>query len=270
MSQQQAASPAEVYEEFLVPGIHARWAPVLLEYAGPQPGERVLDVACGTGIVARKVAPLVGEDEAVVALDVSPDMLAVARDLPEPAGAAVEWQEGDATSLPLPDDAFDLVLCQQGLQFFADRAAATREMRRVLAPGGRVTLSVFRGLEHHPLFEALIGAEARYLGVPTEEVATPFTLGSADVLHSVLTAAGFQRVEVTPESRPVRLPSPKRFVTLTLLAAASIIPESEVDEEARADMVQTVSREVEPALQRYVEGEAVSFPMHAHIAVAYA
>ncbi len=92
-------------------------------------------MACGTGIVARYATPLLGAEGSVVALDVSPDMLAVARALPEPAGAAVEWQEGDATSLALPDSAFDLVLCQQGLQFFPDRAAAVREMRRVLAPG---------------------------------------------------------------------------------------------------------------------------------------
>ena len=89
-----------------------------------------MDVACGTGSVARHVAPLVGAEGKVVALDISPEMLAVARGLPAPAGATIEWREGNAIALTVPDDAFDLVLCQQGLQFFSDRAAAVREMRR--------------------------------------------------------------------------------------------------------------------------------------------
>lgn len=122
-------------------------------------------------------------------------------------------------------------------------------MRRVLVPGGRVVVSVFRGLEQHPLYEALMEAEARTLGVPTEVVATPFTLGDADELHRLFDAAGFRQIEITPESRTVRFPSPGQFVKLTLLAAASIIPEPEMDAAARAELVQTVSREVDGTLQ---------------------
>jgi ubiquinone/menaquinone biosynthesis C-methylase UbiE len=95
---------------------------VLLEYAAPQPGERVLDVACGTGSVARHVAPIVGTQGKVVALDVNPDVLSVARVLPSPSGATIEWLEGNAISLGLPDGAFDLVLCQQGYNFFLTAA----------------------------------------------------------------------------------------------------------------------------------------------------
>lgn len=269
MRQPQSTNPAEMYQEYLVPGIHARWTPVFLDYAKPTPGERVLDVACGTGIVARNVAPLVEAEGTVVGLDISPEMLAVARDLPAPEGAAIEWQQGDA-SVSLPDGDFDLVACQQGLQFFPGRAEAVREMRRVLAPNGRAVVSVFRGLQHHPLYEALIEAEARYLGTSVEAVATPFTLGSADELRALFDEVGFQRVEIAAESHPVRFPEPERFVALTVLAAASIISESEMDAEARAALVQTVSREVGATLQTYVEGDTVSFPMHAHIATARA
>ena len=269
MSEQPSTNPAEVYEEFLVPGIHARWTPVFLDYAKPQAGERVLDVACGTGIVARRVAPLVGTDGAVVGVDVNPDMLTVARSLPEPAGAPIDWREGNA-SVSLPDGEFDLVTCQQGLQFFPNRAAALREMQRVLASDGRAVVSVFRGLDHHPLYEALIEAEARYLGTSVEAVATPFSLGRADELRTLFDEAGFQQVEIASESHPVQFPSPERFVTLTLLAAASIIPETEMDAEARAEMVQTISRDVDATLQEYVAGDTISFPMHAHIVVAQA
>jgi ubiquinone/menaquinone biosynthesis C-methylase UbiE len=84
MNYMQKKSPAELYEEYLVPGVHDRWTPLLLEHAKPQPGEHVLDLACGTGIVARRIAPLVGSEGLIVGVDISPDMLAVARTLPPP------------------------------------------------------------------------------------------------------------------------------------------------------------------------------------------
>ena len=267
LRQQQDTSPAQVYEDYFVPGIHARWAPVLLGHAKPRPGERMLDVACGTGIVARRAAPLVGPEGAVTGLDINSDMLAVAREQPSPEGAAIDWQERDA-SVALPDGPFDLVVCQQGLQFFSDRAAAVRGMRRVLASGGRAVVSVFQCLAHHPLYEALIEAEARYLGTSVEAVATPFSLGSADELHSLFRSAGFRGVEVIAESQEVRFPEPERFVALTLLAAASIITEAEMDAETRSGLVQTVSREVDATLRKYVKGDTVAFPMHAHVAIA--
>ena len=120
-------SPAEVYERYLGRAIADPFTRVLLDCAGPQPGERVLDLAAGTGSVARHVAPIVGTEGRVVAVDINAAMLAVGRALPAPAGPPVEWREGDAVDLDLPDQSFDLVLCQQGLQFFPDRAAAVRE-----------------------------------------------------------------------------------------------------------------------------------------------
>jgi ubiquinone/menaquinone biosynthesis C-methylase UbiE len=156
-------TPAEMYERFFVPAMFAPWARVLLEYAAPQPGERVLDLACGTGVVARHVAPRIGATGRLIALDLRPGMLAVARSLPAPSGAAIEWREGDAVALDLPADSFDLVVCQQGLQFFSDRAAAVREMQRVLAPGGRLALNIWQGLERQPVFEAFAEAEVRHL-----------------------------------------------------------------------------------------------------------
>lgn len=269
MSQQQRPSPAEMYQQYFVPGIHARWTPLFLEYADPKPGERVLDVACGTGIVARNAAPLVGTEGMVAGVDINPDMLDVARDLPEPAGSAIEWKQGQASALP--DGTYDLVTCQQGLQFFPDRAAAVQEMRRVLASDGRAVVSVWRGLEHHTVYEALCEAEAQYLDISIEEVSTPFTLGDADELRSLLAEAGFQRVEIGSESSTVEFPSPDQFVTLTLFAAAALLPEfAEMDQESRFALVQTVSQEIDATLREYIEGDTICFPMHAHIAVAHA
>ncbi len=107
MTEQSSNNPAEIYDQYFVPAIFVPWTRVLLEHAAPKASEHVLDVACGTGVVARSVAPLIGPESKVVALDVSSDMLAVARALPAPAGAVIEWREGDA--LALPDGPFDLV-----------------------------------------------------------------------------------------------------------------------------------------------------------------
>src|SRR5688572_17718823 len=146
-----ALAPAEAYEDFVVHWQFRSWTAVLLAEAGLRPRERVLDLAAGTGIVAREAAPIVGEGGRVVALDMSPAMLAVGQRLPAPAGAAIEWLESDATRLPLPDATFDVVLCQQGLQYFPDRPSSVGEIKRVLTPGGRSVLAVWRSLEHHPV-----------------------------------------------------------------------------------------------------------------------
>src|SRR5437867_1567189 len=154
------ASAAELYERYLVPAIFEPWAMALVALAAPQPGERVLDVACGTGTVARLAAQHVGPTGQVMGLDVNPGMLAVALGLPPPQGVPIAWQEGDAMAMPLADAAFDVVLCQQGLQFFPDRAVALREMHRVVAPGGRVALRGWRSIQYSPGFALLAEVKA--------------------------------------------------------------------------------------------------------------
>jgi ubiquinone/menaquinone biosynthesis C-methylase UbiE len=175
-------SPAEVYEDFLVRWQFRPWTAVLLAEAALLPGEHILDLATGTGIVAREATPFVGDCGRVVALDINPAMLNVGRSLPEPAGASIEWLEGDAAALPLPDATFDAVLCQQGLQYFADRSAATAEVRRVLVSGGRALLVVWQALAHNPVQEALNAAGQCRVGVAP--LATAFGLGDASWLSS--------------------------------------------------------------------------------------
>ena len=167
-------SAPELYERYIVPAVTALWAADLVEWAAPGPGERVLDVACGTGVVARLAAEGVGAGR-VVGLDINAGMLAVARSLPPRAGLPIEWHEGSALSMPFPDAAFDLVLCQLGLQFFPDRPAALREMRRVLSPSGRLGLSVYSSIEHDPVAYALADALDRHLGPGHPRVGGPST-----------------------------------------------------------------------------------------------
>ena len=271
MSHQQNPNPAETYERYFGTTISDPWSHVLLEHAVAQPGERALDLACGTGSVARHIAPLVGAEGRVVALDINPEMLAVGRALPAPAGATIKWQEGNAVALALPDGAFNLVLCQQGLQFFSDRAAALREMRRVLTDGGRVVLSVWRDLQRHPVYEALFQATARHLGAALSDVALSFSLWNAEELSALLSDSGFQRTEVTPRSLDIHLPSPERFVQLTVLGAATSVPAfAQLDAAARGALVEAVTLETEAVAQHYRVGNQLVFPMSTHIAVACA
>src|SRR5262249_34449334 len=139
-------NPAEGYESYMVPTLFGPCAKILLQAADPKPGERVLDVGCGTGIVAREIASRMGATASVTAIDVSANMLAVARAASSREGLTIEWSEGNAEQLPFHDDAFDLVLCQFALMFVADKAVALSEMRRVVTENGRVLISVWQGL----------------------------------------------------------------------------------------------------------------------------
>ena len=269
MRHQQPRNPAEMYEQYFVPAMFLPWATILLRYASPQPGERVLDVACGTGIVARLAAPLVGADGQVIALDMNPAMLAVARALATPPGATIHWQEGNAMALPFPDDTFDVVLCQHGLQFVPDRVGAVREMHRVLVPGGRAVIIVLRALARHPVFEALITSLARHLSLPLHALMTPFALCDADELQSLFTGAGFAGIRILPESTAVRFPEPERFVPLAVSSSAAAVPGfAQLEGPVRAKLLETVRREIEPTICRYRNADVLTFPMFAHIAIA--
>jgi ubiquinone/menaquinone biosynthesis C-methylase UbiE len=269
MSHPEPGSAAETYEQYFVPAMFVPWANILLRHASPQPGERVLDVACGTGIVARLAAPLVGSNGQMVAVDVNPAMLAVARAHPAPSGATIHWQEGNAVALPFPDGTFDLVLCQHGLQFMPDRAGAAREMRRILSSGGRAFAIVFQALARHPVFEALIESAARHLSLPISAVMTPFAFPDGDELRALFVEAGFGKVEVFSESSTVRFPEPERFVPLVFMSAAAAVPiYTQLEMPARKALLQSVCVEVEPTVRKYREAGFVTFPMFVNIARA--
>src|SRR5262245_17149362 len=130
---------ANAYEALFVPALFGQWAPKVADAAQIQPGQRALDVACGTGVLARELASRTGSSGRVAGIDPGPGMVAVAKHL----APDLEWREGVAESLPFPDQSFDAVLSQFGLMFFTDRRQALREMLRVLAPGGHLVVAVW-------------------------------------------------------------------------------------------------------------------------------
>lgn len=198
------------YESYFVPAIGMPLATGLVRRAALQPGERVLDVACGTGVVARLAAEEVGAEGAVTGVDVNPGMLAVARSLKTP-GAAIDWYEASAESMPLPDEAFDVVLCQLGLQFMSDKVAALREMRRVLVRGGRILLNVPGPAGQ--IFSIMADAMERHIGAGAAGfVRQVFSLYDPSELRQLAKEAGFGDVDVDANTGQLRLPPPKEFL----------------------------------------------------------
>jgi ubiquinone/menaquinone biosynthesis C-methylase UbiE len=235
-------SAAENYERYFVPAIGAPLAADLIEMAAPCAAERVLDVACGTGVVARLAAQSVGSSGTVMGLDINPVMLAVARSA-TPAGLAIEWHEANAEALPLPSGAYDAVLCQMGLQFFPDKLAALREMYRVLAPRGRVVVSM-PGPIPDP-FGIIAEALGRHVNPEAARfVHQVFSLHDTRQVHDLIRDAGFSEVTVRRSMRTLHLPAPAEFlwqyVHSTPLAAAM----TQLDAEGRAGLERDVVAEL--------------------------
>jgi SAM-dependent methyltransferase len=233
-----SAEAAEMYESTFVPALFGAWARRLVDTVAPAPGTSVLDVACGTGVVARtaadRVAPAGGEERAreprssgqagpagtVVGLDRNEAMLAVARRLrPD-----LRWQQGDAAALPFDAGSFDLVVSQAGLMFFDDRVAALREMGRVAGAGGRVAVQVPGRLSGSPGYVALTDVVARHAGQDVVDVlGAYFAVGDPDLLGGLFRAAGLRIDRFDTWLGATRLDSIDTFLAVELLPIAERI-----------------------------------------------
>ena len=249
---------AAAYEQYLVPAIFDQFARRLVALAAPAPGERVLDLGCGSGIVARHAAPCVEPGGHVVGADVNPGMLAVASAI----APGVEWCEADAARLPFDDGAFDVALCEQALMFFADRAAALRELARVLAPGGRVAVSVWRGLEHNWFYAAFAAALERHVGAEAGEMMrSPFPDWDGEELRGALSAAGFRDVRVRLEIGVEEWPSAAELIRREAASSPLAGPIAALAAPDRA----ALAADVERALHEYTDDERVVFAIETHV-----
>jgi SAM-dependent methyltransferase len=250
---------AEVYEQFYIPALFREWTAPMVEAARVEAGQRVLDVACGTGILARALAERVGPRGAVVGLDVNPAMLDVARRV----APGIEWRQGEAERLPFPDKSFDAALCQFGLMFFRDRHAAIREMMRVVRPGGRVAVAVWDTLERTPGYAAVVALLARLFGEETAgALRAPFVLGDTRALRSLFAEAGAPDVAVATRTGTGRFPSIRAWVHADVKGwtAADLIDEAGYDR---------LLAEAERELRRFATPDgSVALAMPGHIAAA--
>ncbi len=199
-----------VYEELMVPAFFGHYAADLVGRAGLRDGDRLLDVACGTGVVPRAVKATGASLGRLTGLDMTAGMLDVAAHVAGDTGA--EWVEGDATAMPFEHGAFDVLTCQQGMQFFPDREAGAREFRRVLAPGGRALVACWTALEDQPAYHAFVEAITP-LEPDLESVGrAPFAFGDAGRLAALLEDGGFAQVDVVRVDHVSRFASAADFV----------------------------------------------------------
>jgi ubiquinone/menaquinone biosynthesis C-methylase UbiE len=266
---QVAGSAPEVYERELVPAVFEPWAPIVVGLAHPSPGERVVDVACGTGVVARVAAARVGPSGSVAAVDLNPGMLRVARTVATTTrdSASIQWHEASADKLPFPSSSFDIAYCQLGLQFFADRQAALREMHRVLVPEGRLALMVWRGIGESPGFQVLAEILETNIGPAAATIMrAPFGLSDVSELRQLVEAAGFRDVEVHQRDGTVQFPSIERFVSSYIAGSPLAGHVSQANDAAR-EKLRADSAQV---LGRHISDRGLSFPIAAHLLAAKA
>jgi ubiquinone/menaquinone biosynthesis C-methylase UbiE len=265
---QLVGSAPELYQKYLVPAITTKWAEDLVGRAQPRAGEAVLDIACGTGVVARLAGRRMAQGH-VTGLDLNKGMLAVARTLPT-EGVPIEWIEGSALALPFPAGKFDLVLCQLGLQFFPDQGRALREMHRVLSPSGRVALSVFSPIERTPGANAFVLALDRVLGPNASKIKrAEHSFNAPDELKGLFIDAGFAEVEVQTVVQKIVFPSVLDYVRFQLLATPQAALLSNRDEADRQAAIKRVASETasfsDPEM---LEGGGFSFGQEAYVGTA--
>ncbi len=195
---------AEIYERFFIPAIFGQWPEKLINAAEVKQGDKVLDVACGTGVVARALLKAVGETGKVTGIDINEGMLAVAdRMTPE-----VDWINAPAENLPFDDETFDSVFCQFALMFFVDRAQALREMHRVLKPGGKMVIAVWDSLDTTPGYFEVVNMLHRLFGDDAANaLRSPFNLGNTATLNGVFADAGYENAEIITTPGEAQFPS---------------------------------------------------------------
>lgn len=252
-------SAAEIYEQFFLPALFAQWGKPMMRAAQVGPGQQVLDVACGTGILARTAVPLVAPNGRVVGLDVNEGMLSVA----QKQTSAVEWRPGQAEALPFEDGSFDVVVSQFGLMFFADRQQALAEMVRVLRENGRLAVAVWDSLENTPGYAAVVSLLARLFGADVAEgLRSPYVLGDKTELAALFADLPLAELQVETLPGTARFPSIAdwMFTDIRGWTLADVIDDAQFE---------LLLREAEVALRPFCNPDGtVQFNAPAHIVSA--
>lgn len=254
----------EAYEKHMVPMLFKPIAKKLIEYANPKAEECVLDVACGTGIVARLVASQSGTGKNVIGIDLNPSMLNVAKNAALNEGFEIEWREGSATKLPFLDEMFDVVFCQFSLQYFPDKLLALKEMYRVLKPNGRVLLSLPRSIQYSP--STFVLAKALKNHISDEALAMmqkPFSLCDKEEIRELVTQAGFKS-HIKNIVEPFFTSSIEEFVHRQISGSPLAQPVGQATDAARTALLS----EVVSSLQDYVDDDGMVHPIEAHFVLA--
>jgi len=256
-----ATTFTEIYERVLVGPLFRPFAEQLLTRVAPTRGDSVIDVACGTGIVARVARERLGAEARIVGIDIAPAMLAVART----ADQTIDWREGNAVALPVSEQ-FTVLTCHQGLQFMPDKPGAIREMRRVLSPGGRMAIATWWSLEDIPGMRALNAVAERHVGPIVD---ARHSLGDGNALKSLLVDAGFRRVHVNTHSHDVQFADGALFARLNAMAVIGMSEKGTAMSEAeRGELAGRIAAESGDAISKATKNGTFVLPLTTNIATA--
>jgi len=249
---------ARAYEALFVPALFEQYATKVADAVSVGKGERVLDVACGTGILAREILRRVGPGGRVAGIDPAPGMIEVGKQ----NAPAIEWHEGKAESLPFADKSFDVVVSQFGLMFFTDHTRAIQEMLRVLTSGGRFAVAVWDSLENIPAYASAVELLQRTAGQQAADaLRAPFVLGDQSELRKMFSEAGANSIEVTTHPGTALFPSIRTMVEADLRGWLPVMGVTLSEEQ-----ISQILNEAETALGAYttITGQ-VRFGLSAHI-----
>jgi ubiquinone/menaquinone biosynthesis C-methylase UbiE len=254
----------QMYERWLVGPLFRPWAELTVAELGVSASDRVLDIACGTGIVARLAQQRLGDAAYIVGIDISPAMLEVARS----AAPSIDWRQGSADALPLRDgEQFDVVICQQGLQFFPNKAAAVAQMRRALVRGGKLAVSVWRSDEEIPFFRELRRVAEANLGPITDQ---RYGYGDVSALEALLRDAGFRDVRSRKLSRTMRFDDGASFVRMNSMALVGMSAAgNSMNDAERHRILETIVTDSAPVLRANTE-KCLVFELSTNLATARA
>ncbi len=229
--------PAVVaYDRELVPWLFDHWAEPMVDVIAPEPSSRIVDIACGSGLIVRHLLGRLGVSGRVHGVDIDAAMLAYAAE--SVGDDRVSWHESDAARMPFETDSIDRVSCHQGLQFFPDRLAALAEIRRVLGTGGRLTVATWGRLEDNPWPAALSVAVGRLLGDDAGAgMAVVCDLGDPGELAEVLRVAGFDEIALDEQQRTVTHPNVRAAVAGQLAALPSKFAIDEIAGGSQSELV---------------------------------
>jgi ubiquinone/menaquinone biosynthesis C-methylase UbiE len=255
----------EIYERVLVEPLFRPFAQEVVARLELTRDDRLIDVACGTGIVARLARERLGHGSRIIGVDVAPAMLAVARNV----APTIDWREGNAVSLPVSDgEDFSALACHQGLQFFQDKRAAVREMRRVLAPGGRIAIATWRPLREIPVALELNVVAEHHVGTIVD---TRHSFGDADALKELLAGGGFRKVNVETFSHDVKFADGALFARLNAMAVVGMSGKGKaLTDAARSEVAERIATDSQAVVDRHTKDGAFVCPLFTNIAVGVA
>jgi ubiquinone/menaquinone biosynthesis C-methylase UbiE len=247
---------ARIYEEFYLPALFEEWPPLVVNAAKIQQGDRVIDVACGTGALAIAVYEHVGPEGAVVGIDVNDGMLNIARS----KSSSIEWLNAPAEALPFNDDQFDRVVSQFGLMYFEDQERAIQEMMRVLQQDGFLAVVVWDKLENNPGVAAEEHLWQQVFGTEPDE--TPYRLGDKRVLEDLFKSSGINDARITTHKGTARFDSIESWIHTGAKGWTA-------DDALSDDQLRLLLKTAEEELTSFRTAQgAVTFPTSAHVVTA--